>query len=53
LPGWQEEISHVRRTAELPAAAREYLDRIRELLGRPVEMVSVGPDREQTILPGQ
>ena len=50
LPGWQEEISHVRKFAELPRLAREYLDRISQLLGRPVEVVSVGPDREQTIL---
>ena len=49
LPGWQEEISHVRRMDDLPELAREYLDRISELVGRPVEVVSVGPDREQTI----
>jgi len=50
LPGWRREISHVRRLAELPAAARRYLDRLSEIIGRPVEIVSVGPDREQTIL---
>ena len=49
LPGWQEEISHVRRISDLPAAARDYLDRLSQLLGRPVEVISVGPDREQTI----
>jgi adenylosuccinate synthase len=49
LPGWQEEISHVRRMADLPRAAREYLDRLSGLMGRPVEVVSVGPDRQQTI----
>jgi len=49
LPGWQEEISHVRRLADLPANARRYLDRLSEIIGRPVEIVSVGPDREQTI----
>jgi adenylosuccinate synthase len=50
LPGWQEEISHIRRIGDLPAAARNYLDRLSQLLGRPVEVVSVGPDRQQTIL---
>ena len=50
LPGWQQEISGVRRLADLPPNARNYLDRLSELLGRPVEVVSVGPDREQTIL---
>jgi len=49
LPGWREEISHVRRLADLPANARRYLDRLSEIIGRPVEIVSVGPDREQTI----
>jgi adenylosuccinate synthase len=50
LPGWQEDISATRRYDDLPAAARRYLARIGELLGRPVSIVSVGPDREQTIL---
>ena len=35
--------------ADLPANARKYLDRLSELIGRPVEIVSVGPDREQTM----
>jgi adenylosuccinate synthase len=48
-PGWQEEISHARRLADLPQTAREYLGRLSELLGAPVEVVSVGPDRQQTI----
>ncbi len=49
LPGWRQEISDVRRLADLPAAARNYLDRLSRLVGRPVEVVSVGPDRQQTI----
>lgn len=49
LPGWQHEITDVRRLEDLPAAARAYLDRLAELLGCPVEYVSVGPDRAQTI----
>ncbi len=49
LPGWQEDLSGVRSLDELPHAARDYLDRICELVGIPVEMVSVGPDRSQTI----
>jgi adenylosuccinate synthase len=50
LPGWKQDISKIRKMADLPPAARGYLKRISELLGRPVEIVSVGPDREQTIL---
>jgi adenylosuccinate synthase len=49
LPGWHEELTGVRRYADLPENARRYLARIGELLGRPVTVVSVGPDRAQTI----
>jgi adenylosuccinate synthase len=49
LPGWGKEISGVGRLDDLPTNARKYLDRISELLRRPVEIVSVGPDRRQTI----
>lgn len=52
LPGWRQEITGVRRMADLPAAARDYLDRLSQVVGRPVEIVSVGPDREQTIVAG-
>ena len=50
LPGWQTEISSIRTPAGLPAAALAYLKRLGELVGHPVEIASVGPDREQTIL---
>jgi adenylosuccinate synthase len=49
LPGWKEEISGVRSEADLPEAAKRYIARIGELLGRPVSIVSVGPDRAETI----
>jgi adenylosuccinate synthase len=49
-PGWGADLSRCRKLAELPAAARRYVDRIGELLGLPVSVVSVGPDREQTIM---
>ncbi|MEX0613420.1 MAG: adenylosuccinate synthase [Pirellulales bacterium] len=49
LPGWQEEIADCRSFDQLPANARAYLGRISELVGQPIEMVSVGPEREQTI----
>jgi adenylosuccinate synthase len=50
LPGWKKDISGVRRLADLPAAARRYIDRLAELIELPVTIVSVGPDRAQTIL---
>ncbi len=49
LPGWNVDVSGTRKLADLPANARRYLDRIAKLLGLPVGIVSVGPDREQTI----
>ena len=49
LPGWQTDITSARTMDELPKNARKYLDRISELVGRPVGVVSVGPDRAQTI----
>jgi len=52
LPGWQEEITNVREVADLPENARKYLARLSEIIGRPVEIVSVGPDREQTMFAG-
>ena len=50
VPGWNTDISGARRLSDLPAAARRYVDRLSELLGLPVRIISVGPDREQTIM---
>jgi adenylosuccinate synthase len=50
LPGWRQDISSAQDLADLPSAARRYIDRLGELLGVPVGVISVGPDREQTIL---
>jgi adenylosuccinate synthase len=49
LPGWQEDISAARKWEELPPAAKNYLDRIAELGGVPVRLVSVGPERDQIV----
>jgi adenylosuccinate synthase len=49
VPGWTEELTRVRRPADLPLAARKYVERIGELLGLPLAIASVGPDRAQTI----
>jgi adenylosuccinate synthase len=53
LPGWQQEICDVRRLADLPPSARDYLNRLSQLVGRPIEVVSVGADRLQTIFAGK
>ena len=49
LPGWQTDVTGIREITDLPDNARKYLDRIGELVGRPVGVVSVGPDRAQTM----
>jgi adenylosuccinate synthase len=50
VPGWSEDISGVRAFADLPRAAQEYVRRIEEITGVEVILVSVGPDRAQTML---
>ena len=47
LPGWEDEIRGVRRIADLPRAARTYVETISALLAIPVEIVSVGPERDE------
>ena len=47
--GWGVNISGIRNYEELPLNARKYLERLEELLDTPISIVSVGPDREQTI----
>ncbi|MEQ8787305.1 MAG: adenylosuccinate synthase [Pirellulaceae bacterium] len=49
LPGWKQDVTGARRMEDLPENALKYLDRISELVGPPVGIISVGPDREQTI----
>ena len=50
LPGWQKETKQVRAFEDLPPQARAYVQRIQELVGCPIDMVSVGPEREQAIV---
>ncbi|MFZ5764316.1 MAG: adenylosuccinate synthase [Thermodesulfobacteriota bacterium] len=50
MPGWQEDISGVRHVDDLPRQARDYVRRIEELTGTPVMLLSVGPDRSETLL---
>ncbi len=49
-PGWQESTVGVTADADLPHKARDYLARIEELAGVPIDIISTGPDREQTII---
>ncbi len=50
FPGWSESTFGVQDWNKLPTSARRYLERLAEVTGVPIDMVSTGPDREQTIL---
>ena len=50
IAGWKEDITGIRKMEDLPENAIAYIKAIEEIIGKPVEIVSVGPDREQTIL---
>ncbi|GGX94693.1 adenylosuccinate synthase [Vogesella alkaliphila] len=50
LPGWSESTFGAKRWEDLPANAQAYLTRIAEVCGAPVDIVSTGPDREETIV---
>jgi adenylosuccinate synthase len=50
MPGWEDSTVGAKSMEDLPANARAYIKRIEELVGIPVDMVSTGPDREETIV---
>ncbi|HSV99251.1 MAG TPA: adenylosuccinate synthase [Sedimentisphaerales bacterium] len=50
LPGWDEDLSDATSFASLPIAAQTYVRRIEQIVGKPVEMIGVGPKRSQTII---
>jgi adenylosuccinate synthase len=49
VPGWTEDITGITKFGDLPASAQQYCRAIEEIIGKPIEFVSVGPDRCQTI----
>ena len=50
LPGWMASTVGIRAFDRLPKAARAYLERIEKLAGVPVDLISTGPDRDETIV---
>jgi adenylosuccinate synthase len=52
LPGWSQDLSGIRQRQNLPPEAREYLRRLEELIQVPIAIISLGPDREATIIEG-
>ena len=50
LPGWVEDLTSIRKWDDLPEAARGYVEALESLVGVPVTIISVGPERTQVIL---
>ncbi len=50
MPGWMEDISKIREMEDLPQNAKDYLNRVEELIETPINIVSVGPGRDETIV---
>ncbi|MDC7716504.1 adenylosuccinate synthase [Vogesella sp. DC21W] len=50
MPGWSDSSVGAKRWEDLPANAQAYLKRIEEVCGAPIDIVSTGPDREETIV---
>jgi len=50
MPGWGCQISHIREFNQLPEPAQKYVLRVEELIGVPITMVSVGPQRDEIIM---
>lgn len=49
LTGWEEDLTELRLRDELPPAAREYVERVEELMELPISFIGVGPERESVI----
>jgi len=49
LPGWKEDLTQVKQLKDLPIKAMNYINYVQGQLGTPIDIISVGPDREQTL----
>jgi len=50
MPGWQESTAGIRHYEDLPANARAYLEKLETLIETPIDIISTGPDRKDTII---
>src|SRR5690606_18990566 len=50
VPGWSDSTLGARTLAELPRAALDYIHKIEEVVGAPIDIISTGPDRMETIV---
>ena len=50
VPGWTESTVGAQRVDDLPTAARNYITKLEQLVGAPIDIISTGPDRAETIV---
>jgi len=50
VPGWSQDLRAARSLKDLPKEARDYLDFMEEFTGTPIAILSIGPDREETMI---
>jgi len=50
MPGWSESTVGAEKYEDLPQAARDYLKKVEELVGTPIDIISTGPDRAETMV---
>jgi adenylosuccinate synthase len=53
MPGWEQEIGDCRTWMDLPPNCRAYVERVEELCGAPIELIGVGPRRDQFVVRGR
>jgi adenylosuccinate synthase len=53
MPGWQTDIGSASRWADLPQRCRDYVDRVGDLIGTPVELIGTGARRDQFVTRGR
>ena len=50
MPGWKESTLGITEYSELPENARAYIEKVESLAGVPIDIISTGPDRRETIV---
>ncbi len=50
MSGWKTPLTGIRKYEDLPENAKKYIEKVEDLIGAPIGIISVGPDREQTII---
>ena len=50
MPGWMEKISDIKKYEQLPQNTKLYIKKLEELIETPITAISVGPNRDQTII---